>query len=749
MAEQPVKNLFIRKNAKTYAAAAIIYLVISMVVFWPLLTGIATKVVNGGGDVYQSMWNLWWMGYSIFGLHTNPYFSQLLYYPVGANLVTQTLAPLTGIASLPFQAVSLPFAYNVMFFMSFMLSGLFMYMLAYYLTGNKYAAFVAGLVFAFSPLHVAQAYGHLDWTVIEFMPLFTLFFLLMIKDKKMKYSLGAAVSFVLLTFAGDIEQGIMAIVLAFFILLYYLATKERKQVLSRSFAISFGAMIGMVLVIGAVFFIPIAEGAIGGGALSTAGQLSGVSYNEMWSQNVLSFFLPSSFNSIFQGAAKSYSFIFTPDPTERTSYIGYAVLALCIAGLYHEYTQHRLQRTAIWVVLAVVFAWLSLGPYVQIGGGSSGSFVSGIPGLYLLYSYIPLFNIIREPGRFDVIVTIALAVLSAYGVSAVVKHDPLSSKASKRRAYAAIAAISLIILLEGSGIALPGQFASSMYLSAKIPKAYTELGMINSNFTVMVLPDITNTTRPDLYTGMGMYFQTAFRHQMIGGYTSRVTNNESLSISLIPLSQSSAYLEQGYGFIYPNPITENVTSVDYLLLASYNVGFVSIIRDAYNTTDLAQLYNYLYSMFGQPAYISNSTIVFSTNNGLVSNVGKQPVEYVTGTWIPGYALCHSYYGCNSTVQSLWWGPSLRSIQVFAPQNQTSLYMTFNAASVTGQQQLELIVNTPSNIQKVINLSSNMTPYSANLTFNPGYNTLYLFNPSKAAAQSLDSFGISNITFSTR
>jgi len=108
----------------------IAYLAISLVFFWPILQGITTVVPGSGGDVFQSMWDLWWTPYSLFTLGSSPYYTQYVYWPVGSNLATQTLAPIAGLVSVAFQAVSLAFAYNVIFLLGFVLAGLFTYMLA-------------------------------------------------------------------------------------------------------------------------------------------------------------------------------------------------------------------------------------------------------------------------------------------------------------------------------------------------------------------------------------------------------------------------------------------------------------------------------------------------------------------------------------------------------------------------------------------------------------------------------------------
>ncbi|MEM3253440.1 MAG: hypothetical protein QXS71_03400, partial [Candidatus Micrarchaeaceae archaeon] len=68
---------------REYAVVALLFLMLSLLLFWNITLGIASTVPNGGGDVYQTLWNLWWVGYATLKLHTSIYFSSLLYYPVG------------------------------------------------------------------------------------------------------------------------------------------------------------------------------------------------------------------------------------------------------------------------------------------------------------------------------------------------------------------------------------------------------------------------------------------------------------------------------------------------------------------------------------------------------------------------------------------------------------------------------------------------------------------------------------------
>ncbi|MDE1825228.1 MAG: hypothetical protein KGH77_03370 [Candidatus Micrarchaeota archaeon] len=747
----------ISKYFAEYIPALAIYLILAMIVFWPVTSNLANVVVNGAGDVYQTLWNLWWVNFATFTLHTSIYSTTMLYYPVGANLATQTLSPLAAYFSAPFQAIGrafggngLGFGYNMVFFTDFMLSGFFMFLLADYLVKNKYAAFIAGIIFAFSPMHLAQSFSHLNWTSIEFLPLFLLFFLIMIREKKILYSLLAAISFVLVIFFGDPEQGIISSVFVFFLLLIYAIDKARRsEILSTRFAINLAAMIILVLVIGSPFLIPTISALLGSQGLHAAAQLNDIPHNMLWSDPISSFLLPSPFNNFLTGPAGSYSSIYSADPTERVSYLGYVAIALALIALFHDWKKNRLSNTLVWAVILVIFGWLALGPYLQLGALTS----SGIPGIYLVYRAIPFFNIIREPGRFDMIVTLVLAILAAYGFREIADSRKASSRANAKHAityYAAI--ISILILVEYAGVPLTSHFINAHFLNVQIPKVYYEIGNLSSGFTTLVLPAIQNSSgiQPNLYLGQGMYYQTATQRPMITGYTSRVNETELLPSITLPLAVAASYLEGGQGLVYPSPILENSSNVTLFWLASYKVGFVSIIRQAYSKSELEQLGTYLLDLFGQPVYQDNATIVFDAFNA-TSHVGKAIVAYTSDTWFPGYSFCSSASLCNSTIANLWWGPNVRALYIYAPANKTRITMQLNAGSYTGKPIL-LYENSASNLVANMSATGGINHYLLNLTLIPGLNQLFFYSQN-ATVPGFNStylnFGINNITITTR
>ncbi|MEM3781543.1 MAG: hypothetical protein QXT43_01080 [Candidatus Micrarchaeaceae archaeon] len=726
----PIRN----KQVGLYLGLAIAYFAFAAVFFWPLGAG---KLPGAGGDAYQSAWELWWVSYALFVLHTSPYATAYIYYPVGASLVTQTMAPIAGIVSAPFEALGSAAALDFTFLLGFMLSGVFAYALIYYITGNKPASFIGGFAFAFAPIHVVQALGHLQYTNIEFIPLFILFFLKLIEERKQKYALYAAISFVLLTFMGDIEQALMTIVLVFFMLVYMFARKsERHKVANARFAALLIETIVITALIGSPAFAAIATH-INNETLATVNAQAGLQYNELYSPNVESFFTPSLTNGILRSIPESNLAIYKGDPSETTAYAGYVVMLVAAYALYASYKKDKLAKTGVFAFALLFTLWLSIGPYVQIGGA-----LTHIPGIYLLYSKLPLFNVLREPGRFDVVSELLLAVLFAYGLA------ELQKNAGSYKKYVMPAAF-IVLLVEYFAMPTSQQMVSSEFSNASIPKAYYELGSLPGKSTILMLPALTNylnATEPNLYPGVSMYYQTAFKKPMIGGYTTRSNASQLFSMMNIPLIASAYYLQIGQGLVYTSPIKENYTNATKLLLALYNVTFIAVDKRAYALGELENLSSYLASIFGNPVYNSNTTIVFSTAKGLenVSRISTAYAPVVAGSelsvWQPGWLLCQNSL-CNANFTNAWWGANPAFIEVYAPKAEnitiemsamsyaepSSEYLYFDG-SIAKQ---ELLLPQPKNI-------------TLNVTALPGINPI-VFAPSSG----YQNVGISNFTVVVR
>jgi len=715
------------KTLKEYAILCLAYLVICVIFFWPMISNITGTVAGSGGDVFQSMWELWWVPYSIFTLHTTPYLTAFLFYPVGANLATQTMAPLLGMVSAPLQAVGVAFAYNSLFVVSFLLAGVFTYALAHHVTKNRIAAFAAGLIYAFAPIHTVQAFGHLQFVNIAFIPLFVLFFLKMAEERKHRDAILASISFVFLTFFGDIEQALITIFLAFLILVYFTAVKkERAKILNKRYALLFVEMLALVLILGSPAFVSIIRH-LNAATLSTVNAQASTAYTELYSPDLLSFFVPSGMNGLTGGIVSSVDASAT---SERTVYAGYSVIILAAIAIVYDYKE-KFAKTGIFLFSLFFLMLISIGPYLQVNGA-----VTAVPGIYLVYHQIPYLNVLREPGRFDIAIELMLAVLAAMGIV----H--LHSVVQKKEGAKLLSAVFIFfILIEYNTVATNAGMLNRMYSNATIPTVYKELGLIQGNFTVLELPALPDfsSNAPAFYPGLAMYYQTAFKKPIVGGYTTRYNTTQIFSLMNVPLVTSAYYLQTKNGLVYASPLVENYTNETLLLMKAYNIGFVSVDRRAYNQSELGLLVSYLANLFGYPVYQGNATIVFATqfasSNVLNATVAYTPValNYPYSLWQPGWLLCGSSVACSQNYSSVWFGINPSYINIYSPvtnqRAKRNATVEMQALSPSGFVSTTAYLNGVS--IGVLNLTPSLRNYTLRGRLYPGINQLVFYTRGNA------------------
>src|SRR5947209_17556589 len=114
------------------------------------------------------------------------------------------------------------FAYNMVFYLTFLLCGINMYILARAFTGKTFAAFVAALIYAFAPYRIGQI-DHIHVIAGEWIPLAFLYLDRSLKYHRWRYwSLFAL--FYLLQFFSSIYYGIF---LSYTLLAYLLIRYAR------------------------------------------------------------------------------------------------------------------------------------------------------------------------------------------------------------------------------------------------------------------------------------------------------------------------------------------------------------------------------------------------------------------------------------------------------------------------------------------------------------------------------------------
>lgn len=158
-------------------AVAAAYLILTVIMTWPLARGLARDVPADLGDPLLNMWILDWMARGIGALadgsmsvadlpNANIFHPEPLALAFSEHLFGQALQVLP----VHLLGGNIVLGYNLLFLSTYVLAGLGMYLLAFDLTGRRDAAFVAGLLFAFTPLRAAQL-SHIQSLGTQWMPL--------------------------------------------------------------------------------------------------------------------------------------------------------------------------------------------------------------------------------------------------------------------------------------------------------------------------------------------------------------------------------------------------------------------------------------------------------------------------------------------------------------------------------------------------------------------------------------------------
>lgn len=506
------------------------YAILTVIMTWPITANLATQV-PGGGDAWQHIWNLWWVKKSLLDLHTNPYHTDLLYYPNGVNLYFHTLVLSAGVIGIPLQLIGLNLitTYNVILLMTFVLAGWGAFLLCKYLTGNNWAAFVGGAVFAFAPYHSAHLFGHMNLASLQWIPFYVLFLLKAIdegtrtKDKvkpsifRIPASAFIAGVFLALNAYTEWTYTIFLVLLTGLIFIWKLVLPSERREL-REKGISLAALIVRFAVVGVVFlilsapiFFPTLQEARQGYAQQPPEETL------FYSADLINAFLPSELSPIWgkEIAAKVQAippYLPLKNPSERVLFLGYTVMLVALWGLWKL---RRDRRVIFWALIALLMWLLSLGPVLQVMGKRTfTAFGVDVPLPYLLLYKLPLFSIMRTPARLTVMVMLALAILVAFAVAALLKGNQKSAVRSqlgwkseiRNPKFAIVALLPVLILFEF----LP--FFPMVPPGWDVP-IYQKIAAEPGNFALLELP-----IRP---ASDYMAYQTVHGKPIIGGYLSR------------------------------------------------------------------------------------------------------------------------------------------------------------------------------------------------------------------------------------
>ncbi len=643
-------------DRKTHLVVLGGYLLLALVLTWPLAAHWSSHVPGNGADDPPLTWNLWWVRHALLSLGTNPFRCDYLFYPLGINLAFYTLTVLNGLLSIPLQAVlGLVPASNLLLLSSFVLSGYGVFLASYKLQGargNSYlASFTAGLLYAFASSKLFYAaLGQWNIASSQWIPFYLLYLFKMGEHpRRWRYPVLAGL---FLLFQAYAELTYASFLALFTVLWFVWCLIARKPLPWRSLA-----LLGLLFAVGLLPILALmipdlrAEGDI---------LVEGGGFADVFSADLVGFLVPTMYHPVFGSLVEHFHFDHT---VGQHLYLGYSVLALALVGVV---AGRRCPWVRFWLVLAIFFWLLTLGPALRINGHDTG-----LPLPFALLAQLPFFKGNRYPSRYSVMWMLSLAMLVGFGM------DWLLEQGARRKRLLATLLLATLLLFEHLSAPLP---LSDM----RVPPVYAQIAAMSGDFTLLDLPvawrngfRVTGPLDPIIM--FEQYYQTTHGKRILAGNTSRNPPLKFQYFTEAPVINTLIALETGH------PVDSAVVEADRALAAQVLRFFdiqALVIHPAQAGPDLVSYVETVLPV--ERLYQDGSSIAYRV---------KAPPWPAGWTIRPGDALGGLSYaeGWGVPAGGVVWAQR-RAVRLLVPLSGGAQQMAFRAYGPEGGQRLQVEVN---------------------------------------------------------
>jgi len=474
--------------------SVIAYALLAIVFTYPLITKFSSAIPEGGRDSYLVMGQIeirsdivtdqgWTEGMKT--IFKNGDFGSYLPYIVTDQFVHNKFV-----------------TNNLLFLLSFIFSGLGVYLLALHLTRNKMASFLAGIVFAFSPFHVYQATAiHLGMRHQELIPFFVLFLLRFFEKFEAKFIALAGLFAILIAITEHQLLAFTALFAAFFVL-YKIASDRALLFNKRLWAFLFGSIL-FLAAIAFVFFRPLLQVALSPDNFLDPGMKSVENLSIIPSDALL----PPVFHGLWPSTNKYLQEeIFHSSSKGDSYYAGISVIAVVLVFLLWLLAEKLLGKkndandqtknsyVKFWLVETLVFFVIAMGPAtIQIG-----KWTTHLP-YYLVYKYIPFYLNIRVVGRFFVFVVLGLSVLFSFAI------EKITRKYSWKKC--------LIVFALGALVLIDFWIAPMRTDPLSYSPFYDKIGKDTESYKLLEIPGSTN----DVFFNYEWITRSVHRKELVNG----------------------------------------------------------------------------------------------------------------------------------------------------------------------------------------------------------------------------------------
>ncbi len=385
----------------------LLYLVAALVLTWPLARSFGTHL-PAVAFAYDALLHVFLLGWGWHGLTTRPLevFDAPIFHPEPRTLTYMDHMLGEAVLGGPvIEVFGLGAAYNSLVVFSFVASGYFVYRLARLYGISEAGSCVAGFLFAFCPYRFTHL-GCLNQLQTQFIPLGLYFAVRFLRTERLRWGVGAAVSLAVQSTFGWYNTFHLFVALLALLAWEALRGPGRWRRLPWKRVLLLGLLSAVLMAPGALpYLLQSMAMPEYGHPFSETVRLSAdlLDYLRVSPDNVLARLAPSLgrlAGGFFPGLV--------------------AVVLAAVAIVAMRRARPQLAGLGFLPVLGITGLVLSLGPFLQVAGHRLW-----IPLPYALFYYlIPGFTSMRTPGRFAVLVALAVAVLAGAGFDALRRRHP-------------------------------------------------------------------------------------------------------------------------------------------------------------------------------------------------------------------------------------------------------------------------------------------------------------------------------------
>lgn len=408
---------FLRKNW----IGLLVILAITLVFFGPIL--VRASSYSEGGDAMFNAWTLARDQHCILHQSCTHYADGNIYFPNKDSMLYSETQLSAGLLTLPLYVINHNpiFSYNIWTMLSFLFSGIFMYLLAKYLSrNNELVSILAAMVFEFAPFKMT-GFGHLQNQSIFYLPLIVLLFLKFLSQKEIRkgYLVGAFLAMVLLFYASWYQMVFALMVIGPLLLGLLIAKTYRPKKI---------ALLALVTFIAALTTLPLAKQYVR--FSKSTGATFAIPDQTLFSSSLKDYFIP--YYDTLEGhvyyhvrphaKVNGYN-------NDSSSFHGLSLYLTCGLIMLATFTRFGKRTLAkkelrlLWVFLAIgiIGFIVSLGPLLKVGQ----NFAYNAPGItqgvvlplpYILVDkFLPQLSFIRAIGRASIILLFSMCCTLALG----------------------------------------------------------------------------------------------------------------------------------------------------------------------------------------------------------------------------------------------------------------------------------------------------------------------------------------------